>query len=222
MSAKSSEKTRTPAVPALTKSCWIEHRQPFFTCWKSKSNLHFQSIISAIKSTISMSRNNFFKSLAYGEHTVPSLPPVVSWIWHDHQPAQLISLELAELSRPIVQTLPQAKSLTFSPSIDRFKGGIYPKQAFYSIKIIDMREKPQPNRGFAERTFHTIADCIQWKKQNSLFSCMDSLIFSYRKITMGIGQEAKQRFNQGLCETSSTTIVQNDQLPEQADRQGTQ
>lgn len=39
---------------------------------------------------------------------------------------------------------------------------------------------------------------------------------------MGIGQEAKQRFNQGLCETSSTRIVQNDQLPEQADRQGTQ
>lgn len=39
---------------------------------------------------------------------------------------------------------------------------------------------------------------------------------------MGIGQEAKQRFSQGLCETSSIRSVQNDQLPEQANAQATQ
>jgi len=90
----------------------------------------------------------FNNSLVYGVNTVTPPPPVQAKYGMTSLTINLllllISLELTHLSKAEVQTMPQAKSLTLSSSVDRFRVGKYPNQAFHSIEVIGMRGKNLP------------------------------------------------------------------------------
>lgn len=135
MSSKSKEKTQTPVAAALTNTCWIEDRRPFFTAERQIQSSLSKQNTCYLSQLIPRVETNSNKNLAYEANTVIPVPPVKAEYGMTRLTINMLYSFLYTLhnSKAKVHTLPQAKSLTLSPSIDRFKGGEYPNQDFYSI-----------------------------------------------------------------------------------------